>query len=738
MYSIATKWDAPSRFQVIACAIMVVDSPGALIQGFRLGSVVEVDGASFNDRLGRRVHLQCPLIACKVGPSSGFLREGDRLNFGLQRVFDLEFSELRGWGLQRGPAQWLHSPGTAGSDEAKRRQKTWTRHCRLRCAAGPEASAGLLGRRGCYVPGREGFLRLKDEVEQAFDYVKSLAQSGKLERLPEEVEEGYLGEGARARVAWMDPSDRNSLQDVLFSLVLWMKVLSVSLGALQPLLHACEGDDEDGFIQEIRAALSGGFQSARAILESAKAKSAGAFGEFALRCLVKLISNPVGRVCIGIALFLLQAEKRPVAGAMGQCQSTDVGADTLLEEEAQAAGSLVCRSQARTFPPVPGKATVLDYASSASAAEECAFFLEQVVSVPGIDDAMRACASSRLPYVRVWVESGGKTLGEVAEWPSRPSSHPSWFSARKLGLRMAAALSATLRIEVCDGSTVLGSAQTNMKDLRVHQRIELAADVRPGLQKSSVVFQILDCQAVLRPKSVYLIRHGESEWNKAQRSLNLHGMVRTTDHPLSAKGRDQAEALRHLLQMELDKAGSDKADPSVAPMLQPGLILASPLGRALQTAIIAYGPLLEKAKLGRNELVLAPNCKEKQNFGGLDTVCTKLGEEILQSSQEELRVLYSRLEKDKFIVDAFRQLRFDVEEVQERWWPEGQAESTGQLKARMREFMYQLLFSSQESLVIFGHSLFFQQLMREFLSDDVRPVHVELNGLEGGPVTGSR
>ena len=27
---------------------------------------------------------------------------------------------------------------------------------------------------------------------------------------------------------------------------------------------------------------------------------------------------------------------------------------------------------------------------------------------------------------------------------------------------------------------------------------------------------------------------------------------------------------------------------------------------------------------------------------------------------------------------------------------------------------------SQESVVVFGHSLFFQQLMREFLSDDVR------------------
>ena len=34
--------------------------------------------------------------------------------------------------------------------------------------------------------------------------------------------------------------------------------------------------------------------------------------------------------------------------------------------------------------------------------------------------------------------------------------------------------------------------------------------------------------------------------------------------------------------------------------------------------------------------------------------------------------------------------------------------------------------------MIFGHSLFFQQLMREFMSDDVRPMHVELTGLGGG------
>ena len=101
-----------------------------------------------------------------------------------------------------------------------------------------------------------------------------------------------------------------------------------------------------------------------------------------------------------------------------------------------------------------------------------------MLSVPGIDDATRACASalvkvdivdlqakpaegwrryeilsvmqllrgtqasSRKPYVRVWAERGGKLLGEVrpppfsvlwrslsfqaADWPARESHHPSW------------------------------------------------------------------------------------------------------------------------------------------------------------------------------------------------------------------------------------------------------------------------------------------------------------------------
>ncbi|CAE7869056.1 EXD3 [Symbiodinium sp. KB8] len=285
MCSIATKWDAPSRFQVIACAIMVVDSPGALIHGFRLGSVVEVDGASFNDRLGQVVAFSEKDGVFNVALLNGSTRQA--------RPDQMRQSEGRRPGH-----------GSAGFD----------------VLLGPRHRQDFLAEEVATCLVEKGFCVLKmcqpqQEVEQAFEYVKSLAQSGKLDRLPEEVEEGYLGEGARARVAWMDPSDRNSLQLLAVLAVERLRILehrasklmlgrlphaehfsetmAMELASVQTLVQACDGDDEDGFIEEIRTALSGGFQSARVVLESAKAKSAGAFGEFALRCLVKLVSAPV-------------------------------------------------------------------------------------------------------------------------------------------------------------------------------------------------------------------------------------------------------------------------------------------------------------------------------------------------------------------------------------------------------------------------------------------------------------
>jgi broad specificity phosphatase PhoE len=65
-----------------------------------------------------------------------------------------------------------------------------------------------------------------------------------------------------------------------------------------------------------------------------------------------------------------------------------------------------------------------------------------------------------------------------------------------------------------------------------------------------------------RPLTVYLVRHGETQWNREGRCQGV------TDIPLTEKGIQQAEAL-----------GRGFATK------RPSLILASPLQRAHETAI---------------------------------------------------------------------------------------------------------------------------------------------------------
>ena len=46
-------------------------------------------------------------------------------------------------------------------------------------------------------------------------------------------------------------------------------------------------------------------------------------------------------------------------------------------------------------------------------------------------------------------------------------------------------------------------------------------------------------RAAAGTKTVFLIRHGESRWNKAQHDLNLAGMAGDNDHPLNLQGIEQ-------------------------------------------------------------------------------------------------------------------------------------------------------------------------------------------------------
>eukprot|EP00811_Abedinium_folium_P003292 NODE_13026_length_1189_cov_15.820151.p1 GENE.NODE_13026_length_1189_cov_15.820151~~NODE_13026_length_1189_cov_15.820151.p1 ORF type:complete len:312 (-),score=57.08 NODE_13026_length_1189_cov_15.820151:12-947(-) len=210
----------------------------------------------------------------------------------------------------------------------------------------------------------------------------------------------------------------------------------------------------------------------------------------------------------------------------------------------------------------------------------------------------------------------------------------------------------------------------------------------------------------------FFVRHGESRWNRAQQDRNLYEILRTTDHPLTGAGRNQAETLAARLAEAADEPSS-----RAAPMLRPDVVFTSPLVRALETAMIALGQVLTKPG-AVGELVLMPNAREKKSYAG-DTRSTKVGSEIMLCAFEELRALYKDNE-DSLLRSSFCKLRYDATEVQERWWHDGPTESASQLQARAEKFLSQLLYSPHQNIVVVGHSLFFRTVFRRYLSDEFK------------------
>lgn len=386
-------------------------------------------------------------------------------------------------------------------------------------------------------------------------------------------------------------------------------------------------------------------------------------------------------------------------------------------------GHVRCLSRPRHFP---------QRAHGTGEGGECLLFLEQASSVPYRDpvrDFTCHAVNSRShgsPSVRAWVESpGGERAGTVAEWPAKHCNEaPSWYSARSLGLPLARqrASGATLCLEMRDGAEVLGSLRVPLREIQPHHpttrplEMEEPTEEEPAEERCRVTFQILDSRSVLHHRRVFLVRHGESVWNKAQSRLDLQTMASAVDHPLSEEGRAQAEALGERL-----AAAAKQRDANGMAMLRPDVVYVSPLTRAFQTAAIALGPLLAgraRAEGSQAEFVVMANAREKQTLGGFDTWSTEIGEDVPKRTLAELRALYGD-DDDKGVLSAFSQINVDAQEVQDCWWVDG-AETSAQLDERLHEFMSQLLFSPHRTIIVVGHSMFFREVLRRFLCDDFR------------------
>mmetsp|Transcript_89360 Transcript_89360/g.277960 ORF Transcript_89360/g.277960 Transcript_89360/m.277960 type:complete len:948 (+) Transcript_89360:61-2904(+) len=102
----------------------------------------------------------------------------------------------------------LKRPGLGGSAES------------FDIIVGPRLQEDILAEEIASCLFEKGFCVLKvcekaENTEKAVEAMRALAEAGRLQRLPEEIEEGYLGTNNRGKVAWLDPDDKDSPQDEL-------------------------------------------------------------------------------------------------------------------------------------------------------------------------------------------------------------------------------------------------------------------------------------------------------------------------------------------------------------------------------------------------------------------------------------------------------------------------------------------------------------------------------------------
>ncbi|KAJ1448562.1 histidine phosphatase superfamily [Pelagophyceae sp. CCMP2097] len=123
-------------------------------------------------------------------------------------------------------------------------------------------------------------------------------------------------------------------------------------------------------------------------------------------------------------------------------------------------------------------------------------------------------------------------------------------------------------------------------------------------------------------KIVYVIRHGESQWNTAQKRKDPLAMFGQFDHALTMRGVEQAEGLRSRIR------SASRYSKARIELERAGIIYCSPLTRALQTALISLAahPALRSDRAG---VVLIPECRELcYPVAGFDSLRGQMGDGI--------------------------------------------------------------------------------------------------------------
>eukprot|EP00668_Euglena_longa_P034732 GGOE01044590.1.p1 GENE.GGOE01044590.1~~GGOE01044590.1.p1 ORF type:complete len:508 (-),score=143.33 GGOE01044590.1:308-1831(-) len=250
--------------------------------------------------------------------------------------------------------------------------------------------------------------------------------------------------------------------------------------------------------------------------------------------------------------------------------------------------------------------------------------------------------------------------------------------------------------------TTIGTGYTPVMALPSDEPLEL--DIISDRQSRCPCTVVL--QRALAPspptKTIFLLRHAQSKWNAAQASHAFHQMAQY-DHPINATGLAQARQFR-------DQWLSSAPSPLQETFMEAELIFCSPLTRAIQTCVLA---LQGHPTICSRGVRLLQSAREIKKMGGLDTVGKATGDRIVDRVREELAKLLPPEEVELLIP------QIDPYNTVSNWWKSVVGCDTQKaVSRRLESFMSTLKYTPAHSLIVVGHSLFFQGLLRQYLAPE--------------------
>lgn len=211
-------------------------------------------------------------------------------------------------------------------------------------------------------------------------------------------------------------------------------------------------------------------------------------------------------------------------------------------------------------------------------------------------------------------------------------------------------------------------------------------------------------------KRVFLVRHGLSKWNEAQKTRRLDALC-AFDHPLTRAGAEQALRLRERWLGWSMEDGGDEEGQWERDFLTAGFVASSPLTRALQTALLA---LEGHQGVVLGGVTLLRSAREVKGVGSLDSVGKATGEECLKRAH---KMLLEELPEHAGHLDSACGAAVHVNDAQAEWWTAADdLDSEADVQERLADLTQRLQFAPGRAAILVGHSLLFRELFRRLAS----------------------